>query len=84
MSNIECIINPEPEKITFKYKGFYDAIIDVLSEGSRVFIKNMTRRQAYYAKQIILKRLELDKSELVVLPALYEGNQGYLLYLNKR
>ena len=78
---IRVIKDPDPSLITYRHRGFYDHIADILAEGSKVFIQNMSRRQASYARKVLSNKLKTN--EIIVMPAIYEGQEGYILYVKK-
>ena len=74
------IVNPEPDKITIlSGQMFYRALAVEIQKGSRVFVKDMGRKQASYARKTFSKILE---KEVVATPVRVDGEgDGYLFQL---
>ena len=69
------VVNPDPTKIITKENHlFYDVIAEQLKAGSSVFVSDVGKRQASYAR----KRLSLLVGKTVVAkPIIYQNLDGY-------
>jgi site-specific recombinase len=79
--NKAAVVNPSPESIIIKSNSmYYRAVATAVKEGSRVFVPEMGRRTASYAR----KRLsELVGNEVLGYPVQVSGQDGYLFHLRK-
>ena len=74
-------VNPDPTSIVIKGKGiFYRALATKLKDGSRVFVADMGRKQASYARK---KFTQLVGKEVLGYPVQVSGKDGYLFHLRK-
>ena len=73
----EYEVDPSPQSLVLKSHAFYEALASSLDSGSRVFINNMNRKDAYYAKR---RFTELVGAEIMSMPAESKGQSGYLFY----
>jgi hypothetical protein len=76
-----ALVNPAPESITIKSNAmYYRALATQIREGSRVFVPEMGRKTASYAR----KRLTaLAEAEVLGYPVQVSGKDGYLFHLRK-
>ena len=74
-------MNPDPRSIVIKSNPmFYRALATRMKEGSRVFISDMSRQSASYAR----KRLsELVGDVVLGYPVQVSGKDGYLFHVHK-
>jgi hypothetical protein len=74
-------INPDPNSIVIKSNPtFYLALATRMKEGSRVFIPDMSRQSASYAR----KRLTVLVGEDVLgYPVQVSGKDGYLFHIHR-
>ena len=76
-----AVVNPAPESITIRSSQYYyRALATELKEGSRIFVPDMGRRQAYYARK---KFEELAGQEVLGYPTQVSGKDGYLFHIRK-
>lgn len=77
----DVVIDPDPAEVVIKGRGiFYRALATKLKDGSRVFVADMGRKQAYYARK---KFDTLVGKEVLGYPAVVSGKEGYLFHLRK-
>jgi len=78
MERIKPIGEKEREKVTIKAKSPpipYEEVAELLRKGYDVFISNLPRRTAYYARK---KLSILLGNEIHAWPATFERTAGYL------
>lgn len=78
----EAVVDPPPESITVKSNSiYYRALATQIKEGSRVFVPEMGRRTASYARK---RFTTLVGQEVLGYPVQVSGKDGYLFHLRKK
>lgn len=77
----KVIVDPEPSSIVLKSNSiYYRAIATRIEEGSRIFVREIGRKQASYARKRFGKLLG---REVLGYPVQVGGKDGYLFHLRK-
>ena len=70
--------NPDPESIIVKGRGiFYRALAVKIKGGSRIFVEDMGRKQAHYARKVFSGLVGV---EVLGYPVMVNGKDGYLFH----